>query len=503
MSAVNGTPARSDMPFASADSGAAIVAGITRFESLFTAADAPAAEIVFVASDDWPAWVEAQSAPTKKWLELNGKTKAKSGVVSVPVFEGEDAGGVRPVYIGLEPGQGVVWAVAEAYCSLPAGAYKLGNLPAGVDAAHVEIGWALGGYAFKLYKSTPAKNEGAKTLARVTSGDSAARVDATLGAIYLVRDLISTPTEDLGPANLATAACSIAKGIDGASCSVVVGDDLLSEDTYFPQVHTVGRAAAPDNAPRLIDLKWNEGAKETVTLVGKGVCYDTGGLSIKGTASMLTMKKDMGGSAHVLALGYMIMKTGLDVGLRVLIPAVENSISGNAYRPGDVIVARNKKTTEVTNTDAEGRLVLADALVAACEEKPSLVIDFATLTGAQRVALGADIPSFWVEDEDTAALLSASSVSEDDLMWRLPLHKPYRKKLDSAIADFKNCASGGYGGAITAALYLKEFVADDTTWIHVDLMAFNPSSRPGRPEGGEAMGLRGMYAMLQAKFGSA
>lgn len=498
MTAANGKPG---MPFASVDSGESIVAGITRFESLFCGVDEAASEIELVTVDGWSAWVEGQSAATKKWLEIHGKgSKGKNGVVSVPIFEGDGAGGVRPVFVGLQPGEGLVWSIAEAYGALPNGSYKMGTLPDGVDPAHVEIGWALGGYAYKVYKSSSGKSDGTKTLARVTGGDDASRVDATLGAIYLVRDLISTPTEDLGPANLATAACKIAEGIEGASCSVVVGDDLLSEDSYFPQVHIVGRAAAPECAPRLIDLKWNEGAKETVTLVGKGVCYDTGGLSIKGTSGMLTMKKDMGGAAHVLALGYMIMKTGLDVGLRVLVPAVENSIGPNSYRPGDVIVARNKLTTEVTNTDAEGRLVLADALVAACEENPSLVIDFATLTGAQRVALGTDIPSFWVQDEETATLLSSSSVAEDDLMWRLPLHKPYRKKLDSAIADVKNCATGGYGGAITAALYLNEFVADETPWIHVDLMAFNPSSRPGRPEGGEAMGLRGVYAMLKAKF---
>jgi leucyl aminopeptidase len=371
-----------------------------------------------------------------------------------------------------------------------------------VDPAHVEIGWALGGYGYKLYKSGAAKAAGgARTLARVTAGGVAARVDATLGAIYLARDLISTPTEDLGPANLAAAACKVAEGFEGATCSVVVGEDLLAAGTYFPQVHIVGRAATPERAPRLIDLRWNRGAaKQCITLVGKGVCYDTGGLSIKSTAGMLTMKKDMGGAAHVLALGYMIMKTGMDVGLRVLIPAVENAIGPDSYRPGDVIVARNNVTTEVVNTDAEGRLVLADALVAACEEKPSIVIDFATLTGAQRIALGADIPSFWVDSDESAALLAASSVAEDDLMWRLPLHKPYRKALDSSIADVKNCTSGGHGGAITAALYLKEFVPDETPWIHVDLMAFNPSSRPGRPEGGEAMGIRGVYAMLQSMF---
>lgn len=336
---------------------------------------------------------------------------------------------------------------------------------------------------------------------RKTVGKEREWVDANLWASFFVRDIISTPTEDLGPRELAGAAEAMAAEFKGATCHVVVGEALLEEKTYFPQVHVVGRAATPERQPRLIDLRWNKGSgKKSVTLVGKGVCYDTGGLSMKTTAGMLTMKKDMGGSASVLGLAYMIMKMDLDVDLRILVPAVENSIGPDSYRPGDVIVARNKTTTEVTNTDAEGRLVLADALVAACEEKPDLVIDFATLTGAQRVALGPDVPSFWVADDALAADLSSRSVKYDDLMWRLPLHTPYRSKLDSAIADIKNSAVGGHGGAITAALYLKEFVTDETTWIHVDLMAFNPTSKPGRPEGGEAMGLRAMYALVADKF---
>jgi leucyl aminopeptidase len=306
----------------------------------------------------------------------------------------------------------------------------------------------------------------------------------------MVRDLINVPAEDMGPVNLAVAATTLADAFPNADCSIIVGDDLLDESTYYPQVHAVGRAAAADRAPRLIDLRWNADARETLVLVGKGVCYDTGGLSIKGTAGMLTMKKDMAGAAHALGLAHMIMSTNLDVGLRVIIPAVENAISGPAYRPGDVIASRNNITTEVTNTDAEGRLVLADALVAACELNPALIIDYATLTGAQRIALGVEIPAFWTDQDETADKLSRSSREVDDLVWQLPLHAPYRKKLDSAIADLKNSAAGGYGGAITAALYLKEFVKDSCPWIHFDMMAYNPSSKPGRPEGGEAMGIR-------------
>lgn len=506
--ASNGTASNRGMPFAAMESGAAIVAGVDRFSLLFTNAPTEnTTDIEVVASGAWAEWFEGQPAAAKTWLLANGKDTepSKTSVLLIPVFEGEKAGSVRPVIAGMEGGSGSLWAAAEVYGALPSkGSYRIENLPDTVDASQFEIGWALGGYKYDRYKSKGKKKSGdgesVSTLVRLTSGTEALRVDGAVGGIFLVRDLISTPTEDLGPGNLASAAEALAAQFNLASCSVVAGDDLLKESSYFPQVHIVGRAATPERAPRLIDLKWNTGAEKSVTLVGKGVCYDTGGLSIKPTSGMLSMKKDMGGGAHVLGLAYMIMKTGLDINLRVLVPAVENVVGPDSYRPGDVIVARNKLTTEVTNTDAEGRLVLADALVAACEEDPSLVIDFATLTGAQRVALGPDIPSFWVESEETASLLFDSSVKEDDLMWRLPLHTPYRKKLDSAIADVKNCASGGYGGAITAALYLKEFVTDSCPWIHIDLMAFNPSSRPGRPEGGEAMGLRATYAMLESMY---
>lgn len=506
--ASNGAPSNRGMPFAQVESGGAIVGGVDRFARLFAeAAGDGATEVEAVGAGRWAAWFDAQSAAVQTWLRGSGKEKepSKTTVLLIPNFDGEKVGSIRPVIARLEGGSGTVWAAAEVYGALPAKAtYSITNLPEGVDASQFEIGWALGGYKYDRYKSKGKKKctdgDSVSTLVRLTSGTDTVRVDAAVGASYLVRDLISTPTEDLGPGNLAKAAEALAERFDGATCTVVVGDDLLEETSYFPQVHIVGRAATPERAPRLIELRWNTGAEKSVTLVGKGVCYDTGGLSIKPTSGMLSMKKDMGGGAHVLGLGYMIMRTGLDVNLRVLVPAVENVVGPDSYRPGDVIVARNNLTTEVTNTDAEGRLVLADALVAACEENPSLVIDYATLTGAQRVALGPDIPSFWMENDQTAAILSECSEKEDDLMWRLPLHKPYRKKLDSSIADVMNCASGGYGGAITAALYLKEFVRDSCPWIHVDLMAFNPSSRPGRPEGGEAMGLRAMYAMLESMY---
>lgn len=335
-------------------------------------------------------------------------------------------------------------------------------------------------------------------LVRTTAPGSAERadVDRAVCATYMVRDMISIPAEDFGPANLEAAVSTLAAKHAARSTSIV-GAQLLR--LGYPQVHRVGRAATQQRAPRLLELLWNERAGRTVVLVGKGVCYDTGGLSIKPTASMVTMKKDMGGAAHVLGLADMIMDAGLNVRLRVLIPAVENNVDAGSYRPGDVLTARNGTTTLNMNSDAEGRLVLADALVAATEEKPDLIIDCATLTGAQRVALGPDIPSIFCTDDQVANRLFEISGEIDDLVWRLPLHAPYRKMLDTPIADIKSCSSGGHGGAITAALYLKEFVGE-SNWVHVDMMAYNTTTSPGRPEGGEAMGMRTLFAFIRERY---
>ena len=292
----------------------------------------------------------------------------------------------------------------------------------------------------------------------------------------------------------------------GASIRTVEGDALLEG---YPQIHAVGRAAGPKQQPRLIDLTWGSEDAPKVTLVGKGVCFDTGGLDIKPAAAMLTMKKDMGGAAHVLGLAAMVMDAQLPVRLRVLVPAVENAISGDAFRPGDVLVARNGKTTEIGNTDAEGRLVLADALVEACSEAPDLLVDCATLTGAGRVALGTDVPCLFANDEGVAVadVLVAESAKEQDQVWRLPLWQGYREEINGKIADLKNIGNGPYGGAITAALYLAEFVEPAAEggaappWLHLDMMAFNTGSKPGRPEGGEAMGMRALFRLLEARFG--
>jgi Cytosol aminopeptidase family, catalytic domain len=348
------------MPFATVDAGEAAVSSRTRHRPHFAdpSTVATATPIDCVASDAWESWLSAQDSAVQRWI-FNRKCGAKKPscgeVLLVPVFSGSDAGSVRPVVVGLAPGDGFIWAAAAVYGALPTGVYAVKRLPEGCSASHFEIGWALGAYKFDVYKSKGNGNGEAKipptSLARLCSGADAKRVDDTLNAIYMVRDLISTPAECLGPANLAAAAKALAKLYPGALCDVVVGDQLLEPETYYPQVHCVGRAATEERAPRLIDLRWNWDesniAREKIVLVGKGVVYDTGGLSIKGTAGMVSMKKDMGGGAHVLGLASMIMAAGCNVGLRVLVPAVENSVSSNSFRPGDIIVARNGTTSEV------------------------------------------------------------------------------------------------------------------------------------------------------------
>ena len=295
----------------------------------------------------------------------------------------------------------------------------------------------------------------------------------------------------MGPEELATAASQLA-GEYEADCNVIIGDDLLQAN--YPAIYEVGKAS--DRAPRLIDFRWGDKGPK-ITLVGKGVCFDTGGLDLKSPAGMLLMKKDMGGAAHVLGIAAAIMESNLACQLRVLIPAVENSVSGNAFRPSDVIKTRKGLTVEIGNTDAEGRLVLCDALAEAVRTKPDLIMDFATLTGAARVGLGTDLPALFCNDDKIAERIRKHSVACEDEVWRMPLHKPYRKMLDSQIADLNNISGGPYGGAITAALYLEEFVGTETSWAHFDVMAYNTSSRPGRPEGGEAMGLRAVYSMVK------
>jgi leucyl aminopeptidase len=314
-------------------------------------------------------------------------------------------------------------------------------------------------------------------------------------AIALVRDLINTPAEDMGPSELSAAARKLGKQFR-ADVKVIAGDALLKQN--FPTIHAVGRAS--DDPPRLIDLRWGKKSDPKVSIVGKGVCFDTGGLDLKPAAGMLRMKKDMGGGAHALGLASLIMALKLPVRLRMLVPAVENNVAGNAIRPLDVIRTRKGITVEIGNTDAEGRLVMCDALAAADSENPDMIVDFATLTGAARVAVGIELAAMFCNDDRLAADLEKAAATVQDPIWRLPLWQPYRKLLESQVADINNVSEGGFGGAITAALYLQEFVGENTPWAHFDIMAWNTSPRPGRPVGGEAQSLRAVFEMLEKRY---
>jgi leucyl aminopeptidase len=396
-------------------------------------------------------------------------------------------GGLSQVLVGIEEGIDR-WSMAALPTSLPKGDYKLAESVDGSEAEAACFAWAIGGYRFQRYK----KRDGA--LARLVwpAGIDCAAIRRTVAALTLARDLINTPAEDMGPPHLAEAAKQVAKA-HKAKFSVIVGDDLLKRN--YPAIHAVGRAAA--QPPRLIDMSWGTGGPR-LTLVGKGVCFDSGGLDLKPSSGMLMMKKDMGGAALMLALAQMIMDAGLKIRLRLLIPAVENAVSGNSYRPMDVIRTRKGITVEIGNTDAEGRLILCDALAEAESGHPDLILDAATLTGAARVALGPELPALFSNDDDTAAALLRHGKLEGDPLWQLPLWKGYRRMLDSKVADINNMGSGPYAGAITAALYLQEFIDPGMRWAHIDTMAWNTRDRPGRPEGGEAFCLRALFAFVSA-----
>lgn len=477
------------------DPGIDAIVSATRFSSHFTDHAAGAIPVDLVDTEEWKDYVSAQSPPVRAWLQLH--QRPPPGPTPVPDFEAAD--GSVACFISPVKHEGIdLWRAAAAFAALPKGHVYTVTRAADFSDAQLELAWALAAYTFSRYTVPEKPAPSPAVLVRGTAPESKDRtdVDRAACATYMVRDMISTPAEDFGPASLEAAVSTLAAK-HAARSSSIVGAQLLR--LGYPQVHRVGRAAPAERAPRLLELLWNERADRVLTLVGKGVCYDTGGLSIKPTSSMVTMQKDMGGAAQVLGLADMIMDAGLNVRLRVLIPAVENNVDAISYRPGDVLTARNGKTTLNMNSDAEGRLILADALVAATEAKPDLIIDCATLTGAQRVAMGPDIPSIFCTDDDIASKLFEVSQTVDDLVWRLPLHQPYRRMLETPLADVKSCSSGGHGGAITAALYLKEFVGE-SNWIHVDMMGYNPSSSPGRPEGGEAMGMRALFEFLRQRY---
>jgi leucyl aminopeptidase len=383
------------------------------------------------------------------------------------------------------------WCLAKAAETLPEGRYRVEGTAPGAAA----LGWLLGQYSFEKYKK-PANRKGP----RVLLTPEVARIEEAVllaEATFLVRDLVNTPALDLGPAELEAAARAVATEC-GATVTVTAGDKLA---TGFPMIAAVGQGATAERAPRLIELEWGRPEHPRIAVVGKGVCFDTGGLDIKPSAGMRLMKKDMGGAAHATALARVIMKSRLPVRLHLLVPAVENSVSANAFRPGDIIGSRKGLTVEVGNTDAEGRLILGDALTKAGEGEPELILDFATLTGAARVALGPDLPALFVSDEALAADLLDSGSAVADPAWRMPLWDGYDEMLASDIADLGNVSDAPMAGAVTAALFLRRFVPDGTPWAHFDTFAWRSAAKPGRPKGGDALGLRAAWAMLQSRYG--
>ncbi|RWG91703.1 M17 family metallopeptidase [Mesorhizobium sp.] len=425
------------------------------------------------------------SPATIAWARANGFSGEAGRTLILPGGGGALAGALY----GTGDGESQLAAGALAR-SLPEGEWHFAqDLPAPDLAA---LALVLGGYVFTRYGKKPGK---ALRFA-LPSGADGAHVRRVAEGIFLTRDLVNTPTSDMGPDELEEAVQTLAAS-HGADISVVKGDDLLVRN--FPMIHAVGRAST--GAPRLIDMTWGPSDAPKVTLVGKGVCFDTGGLDIKPSSGMLLMKKDMGGAANVLGLASIIMAAKLNVRLRVLIPAVENSIAGNAFRPGDVLRSHKGITVEIGNTDAEGRLVLADALALADEERPALLIDMATLTGAARVALGPDLPPFYTGDEALAADLAAASLAVEDPLWRMPLWRPYDAKLSSKVADINNVTTDGFAGSITAALFLKRFVEKTPGWAHFDIFAWNPNDRPYGLTGGEAQGIRALERIISTRFG--
>lgn len=374
---------------------------------------------------------------------------------------------------------------------LPAGTYRFeGDWG---DAAHAALAFLLGSYRFERYKAKP---KGVTVKLVPPSGVDAARLSIIAEAVFEGRDLINTPANDMGPAEIEAAIRAVAQHF-GATVTSVIGDDLLAQN--FPMVHAVGRASP--RAPRIVDMHWGDPSHPKVTFVGKGVAFDTGGLNIKPDNSMLLMKKDMGGAAVALAAARMVMAAGLPIRLRLIVPTVENSISGSAFRPGDVLASRKGMSVEIGNTDAEGRLILGDALTLADEETPNLVLDFATLTGAARVALGPDLPPVYTDDEVLAADIATAGTAVNDPVWRMPLWKPYAKLLDSKVADINHISSGAFAGSVTAALFLQRFVEKAKAWAHFDVFCWVPSPKSGRPEGGEVQAARLVFELLERRYG--
>lgn len=449
----------------------------------------PARSIHLVEASELDRWLNAQP---ERIRSLVAAQKFRAKPHEHAILPGEDvqdwsvvAGVAKRDALGS-------WCLARLAECLPEGSYRLAAGSTGSAA----LGWLTAQYRFDRYR----KEEGA-TGPRVLLTTDVARIEPTVQlaeAVALVRDLVNTPAADMGPQDLEDAVHQLAQA-QGAALQVTRGDPL---EQGFPMIHAVGRAADKSFAPRLIEMRWGDPSAPRIAVIGKGICFDSGGLDIKPSAGMRLMKKDMGGAAHAIALARLIIDARLPVRLHLLVPTAENAIGGNAFRPGDILTSRQGLTVEIGNTDAEGRLVLGDALTRAGEERPELIIDFATLTGAARVAVGPDLPALFTNDETLAGEISEAGLAVDDPTWRLPLWDGYNDMLKSDIADINNAGEGGFAGAVTAALFLQRFVPDDTPWIHLDTFAWRPAPRPGRPKGGEALGLRAIFRLLQQRYGS-
>jgi leucyl aminopeptidase len=453
-----------------------------------TAPASPAIPITFSTKATWEAICAELPVEARQFALANGFAAKPGACLTLPTAEGK----IAQVLFGLEDAASKsrdLFRPGSLPGLLPSGVYRFANAPH--DLRLATLAFALGSYRFGRYRKNEVPN------VRLVASDNIDADDITrmAEAAGLARDLINTPSNDMGPEQLALAAEELAKRF-GASFNCIIGEDLLPQN--FPLIHAVGMASP--RAPRLIDFSWGDPAHPKVTLVGKGVCFDTGGLDLKTSAGMLIMKKDMGGGANVLALAQMVMDAKLKVRLRVLIPAVENAVAGNAFRPLDIFTSRKGLTVEIGNTDAEGRLVLADALALADEDKPDLLIDLGTLTGAARVALGPDLPPFYTNNETLALDLAAHAKAENDPLWRLPLWPPYDAWLDSKVANINNAPSGGFAGSITCALFLQRFVEHANSWLHVDIYGWTPSAKPGRPEGGECQAARAIYKLLSQRY---
>jgi leucyl aminopeptidase len=445
--------------------------------------------ITFVTRATCQATLEALPAAARQFAEANAFTGKAGQCLIVP----DASGTIAQVLFGLEDADSKsrdLFRPGQLSTLLPPGTYRFANKPH--DERLAALAFALGQYRFRRYR----KADPVETRLALSNSVDADEVSRVADAATLARDLVNTPANDMGPQELADAAQQVAQHY-GAKFGCIVGDDLLTQN--FPLVHAVGKASP--RAPRLVDFTWGDPSHPKVTLVGKGVCFDTGGVDLKPSSGMLLMKKDMGGAANVLALAQMVMDAKLKMRLRVLIPAVENAVAGNAFRPLDIYPSRKGPTIEIGNTDAEGRLVLADALTLADEEKPDLLIDMGTLTGAARVALGPELPPFYTNDEQLAADVARCATAERDPLWRLPLWPPYDSWLDSKVADINNAPSNGFAGSITCALFLQRFVEHAKAWLHLDIYAWTPNAKPGRPEGGECQGARALYRLLSERYG--